>query len=224
MIIYSIIVLVLFIALVIVLLKLVKNAVKIIASIVLVLIIISIIFGVFLYMDVKDLEDGFSGEDKLFLLRHNYEFITGFSGVSFEEMNFLTEEKLSDHNLKKAALDDILQDRFKLFIFDSKAFEGIEEIEIKGQVYSKEESFELLESDDLNFGVGKEEAKSAIFGIMIQKAMSKDPLFIFKEYKNENLIVYPETITFKTIKNIPMSLADKLISMLKKGGESGFFE
>jgi hypothetical protein len=47
-----------------------------------------------------------------------------------------------------------------------------------------------------------------------EASKQEGPLFVAKGLKSKEIIIYPETITFKIIKYIPVSLIEKLSSKL----------
>ena len=215
------------ILLAVLLFKLIKNVFKVIVTLVGILVVLSLVFSVVVFTDVKDITEGMQNQEKLFLFEHDGEFVTGFSGISLENVSFLNEEKLGEYNTKNDDLDYLLGESFNLFIINSDAFEDIDKIKFEDNDLSKKEAFELIESTDLGDELGLEgsdkEIKGAIFAVLLGESIERDKLFIFKQFKEGNLVVYPETITFKIIENIPMSLVDNLISKIKKGGDHGIF-
>ena len=138
----------------------------------------------------------------------------------------------------------MLGSNYKLFIFKLSMFEkNDEEIEAGETTLSKRELIDAIESEDAVGMIAVELAKDSgapvdaiksqtldefgsdtkykglLFGLLLQDGMQNDPLFIFKQYSSGNIVIYPETITFKLIKALPFSLiegvAEKVIGNIK---------
>ena len=157
----------------------------------------------FIYKDVADLKENFSISTKKVILVDNDKVITGF--LLDGEVNFLTNEQISDFSshLEDNAYEEILGESYKLMVFDLKILNDldVEEIETEEGTITKEEAIAFLKS---NADAGE---KAALFGVILAEDIlsSRNPLFFFSEFKKGNIVVYPETALFKTVKFIPVS-------------------
>ena len=137
-------------------------------------------------------------------------------------------------------LDEIKKDNYKLIIFNEKSFDSVQEIQINEYTYTKEFAFELLNSDTpvddyINYYLTKQgipeenkelmkqqiktdfkytdtEFKGRVFATMFQDRIDAEgPIFIFKQYKSGNAVVYKETAVFRMIGLIPSSFLKNMI-------------
>jgi hypothetical protein len=151
-------------------------------------------------------------------------------------LNLLYDE----NNLKQ-----IKADNYKLIIFKKQAFDSVAEIQVENQVYSKDFAFALLNSDTpvedyiddllIREGVPQElreaskanilsdfeysdtEFKGVVFAtMMMERIDTEGPIFIFKQYKSGNAVVYKETAVFKMINIIPTSFLQNMIQTTKE--------
>ena len=242
----SIIILIIFIIAVVLIIKFVKGVIKIIYLIASLIIIILLITALFLFIDIKDFREKFPTNPSLFLLEKDSNIIAGFYGIFSEESepNLVSEQELISYqtNFKDNNLGLILgQENYKLFIINSNAFE-FDVMDINENIsLEKQEVFSLLNSQnaiedflDITMGNGAKEQKEEfmenseikdnaefkgiLFAILFRDAQDiQGPLFIFNEYKKDNIMIYPETLLFKFIKKMPSFLQDKIIKI--KGEE-----
>ena len=62
-----------------------------------------------------------------------------------------------------------------------------------------------------------ESLKFILFSLIFQQEVSDHgPLFIIENFKADKIQIYPETITFKTVKLIPMSMYEKVYKKINK--------
>lgn len=156
--------------------------------------------------------------------------------------DFFTREELNTYQTayENNNLDTIKGDSYKLFIFKSEAFDTLDTIQVSDTTeFTKQQMFSLLESetpgdDYIDLVVGETsqkqsiknqmfaslditedtEYKGTLFFILFGSAITQQgPLFIFEQYQEENIIIYPQTILFKAIKYVPMSLLNKVIQV-----------
>jgi len=58
------------------------------------------------------------------------------------------------------------------------------------------------------------EFKSFLFILLFQRLIERQgPIIIFTQYKEGNVIIYPETMMFKFVKRIPNILLDRAIKI-----------
>ena len=148
------------------------------------------------------------------------EVVTGL--LLNEETNFLTNEQLEDYSsyLRNEDYEKILGDSYKLMIFDLDIILNLDEIEIWDEIVTNDYVISALKSD-----VDSME-KASLFGVVLANNIlsSKNPLFFFSEFKKGNIMVYPETALFKTVKIIPLSfikdIGKKILYKTKEKVES----
>ena len=117
-------------------------------------------------------------------------------------------------------------------------FEDLDNIEFGGYILSNDFVFDLIQSkspvDDYavyyiqeegipaaaignvkgqlrNTFPSNTEFKGALFAALFNAETKEDSLFLFKEYKEDNIIIYPETMLFRTIKKIPFFLIKRFV-------------
>jgi hypothetical protein len=136
-----------------------------------------------------------------------------------EDTDLMNDEQLNDYSsyLKGDDYEKILGDSYKLMVFDVEIISNLDnDIELGYKTITSDEAITILKSNS-----GSQE-KAALFGVILADEIlsSKNPLFFFSEYKNGNIIIYPETALFKTIKFIPLSLIKNIgKKIFEKGKE-----
>lgn len=155
----------------------------------------------FLYEDVMDLKENFGIAEKKVILVDEGRVLTGL--LLNEETDFLAISQLEEFSsyLKDKNYEKILGDSYKLMIFDLDIVSNLEEIEIDGEIITNDYAISVLKS-----GSNSRE-KAALFGTILTDHIlsSNNPLFFFSEFKKGNIMVYPETALFKTVKIIPLA-------------------
>jgi len=184
--------------------------------------LLTAIFGFFTYQDAVELKNNLETKPKLMLLQDNEKIVAGFVTTDFEEeAEFLTISQITKYqnSFKKQDYKKMLGDNYKMFIIEIKAFDfDDEELDFIGKKVSKNLLYSVLKSND-PIGLYKSETgmdpaiygirdhvefKSRVFALLFSEAIEKrGQFFISNEYKEENIIVYPETAVFKFIKLIP---------------------
>lgn len=228
-----IIIIVVFLIVMFILRKFVKWAFRIVSLIFLISFVLSLVLGFFVYQDVNELRQGWPDSDKLVLLANDEVYagmITTFGGG--KEPVFIENVDNYQAAYQNENYQEILGSGYKLFIFKLSMFEkNDEELDFSGSKISQRALINAIESDDsidfiadeLAEDVGSKESwksevigeiggeamfKGALFGVLLQNKMMKDPLFVFKQYSRGNVVIYPESITFKLIKALPFSLIE----------------
>ena len=141
---------------------------------------------------------------------------------------------------QKNNLEKIKSENYKLIIFKRQAFDSVEQIEIGDHEYTKDFVFTLINSetavddyiDDLvireavpqeqreivrketksDFEFTDSEFKGILFASVFSNTMeSEGPIFLFKQYKSGNAVIYKETPVFKLIDMIPTSYLQNII-------------
>jgi hypothetical protein len=236
----SIIGIIIFLVAVVIILKFVKSVLKTLFIVSTLIGVVIFIFMIFFYQDVSDFKTNFPIADKLILLREDDTLLAGFKGAftEGEQPDYIKDMSQYQDYYDKGDLDSILEDNFKLFIIDINVFERIDSAYLGEEEIKRDFAVSLIRSDtpfedyaayyiekkglpgaaaesieqQLSKEIGSEtEFKGAIFASLFSAATQQDALFLFTEYKNDNVLVYEETILFKTLKKIPLILIKKFM-------------
>jgi hypothetical protein len=107
-------------------------------------------------------------------------------------------------------------------VFDVDIISNLDnEIELEGKIIAQDDAVAMLKSKNTNAG-----EKAELFSTILADEIlsSKSPLFFFSEFKDDNIVIYPETALFKTIKIIPLSfikdVAGKIFDKTKETAKS----
>ena len=230
----SIITIIIFIVSAIVIFKIVKTILKTILIILILSFLLIAIFGFFTYQDAVELKDNLETKPKLMLLQDNENIIAGFVITDFKkEAEFLALSQITKYqnSFKKQDYKKMLGNNYKMFIIEIKAFDfDDEEFDFVGKKVSKNLLYSVLKSnnpiglyksetgmDPAIYGISDPvEFKSQVFALLFSEAIEKrGQFFIFNEYKEENIIVYPETAVFKFIKLIPTFFIKNMVEKAK---------
>lgn len=231
----SIITIIIFIVVAIIIFKIVKTIIKTILIVLILSFLLTAIFGFFTYKDAVELKDNLETESKLMLLQDNEKIAAGFVTTDFEEeVEFLTISQITEYqnSFKKQDYKKMLGNNYKMFIIELKAFDfDDEELDFIGKKVSKNLLYSVLKSNDpitlyksktnvdpALYGISDHiEFKSQVFAVLFSDAIEKrGQFFIFSEYKEKNIIVYPETAVFKFIKLIPTSFIKNMFEKTKE--------
>ena len=172
----------------------------------------------FIYQDFQDLRENFAASEKKVILKDDDKVLTGL--LMGQEVDFLADSQLRDYSssLKNNDYEDILGNSYKLMVFDIDIIEHLDkEIEIEGFKITTDEAAVTLKSD-----TSSQEEKAALFSVILADEIlsTRNPLLFFSEFKDGNIIIYPETALFKTVKIIPVSfIKDVGGKIFEKGKE-----
>ncbi len=230
----SIITIIIFIVAAIIIFKIVKTVLKTILIVLILSFLLTAIFGFFTYQDAVELKDNLETESKLMLLQDNEKIAAGFIVAEFEEKaEFFTISQITEYqnSFKKQDYKKMLGNDYKMFIIELKAFDfDDKELDFIGKKVSKNILYSVLKSNDpitlyksktnvdpALYGISDHiKFKSQIFAVLFNDAIEKKgQFFIFSEYKEKNIIVYPETTVFKFIKLIPTSFIKNMFEKTK---------
>ena len=176
-----------------------------------VMIVIFIIGLIFSYYAFRDMAD-FQSAEKLVLYEKD-QVVAGFYGNLQGESRLLNNSNFAEYS------DYENSDFPRILIVKPEAFD-IQEIDFEGDILDREYVETLMDSDNpLEMYAAKYDVeisnlddkmfKSLLFGTMFQEALEQDPRFVFTQHKQDNLVLIPETISFRTIKKVP--LMDKFL-------------
>lgn len=172
--------------------RLLKSLIKTLMMAAVVLIVIIAGVGFLVWNDVQDLRENFSNSTKLMLLADEDELVFGLevTTLDMEGVDVISFGALDSwqDDYQDEKYKNILGEHYKLFILKNEAFD--EDIGSADEMVTKLKGY----FDEL------------------------DVLFLLQEYKEGNIIIYPETTVFKLVKLIPNGLVDRIADRI--GGES----
>ena len=218
--------------------KIFKSILKTIISLTLIIIILTTLIGFFVYKDVQNLKENMNSPIMILLQNQNY-----IAGLTIEKgkITFIPEETIKEYD--KGELKEIIGPNFKIITISMQFIEElpIETVHYNqfNKDLTKQELISTLKSekpvDYLIIEVFKLQpemadiAKNTIFSsdikdnsqfkaaltlLTLQNLIeNKETEYILNSYKENNIKIYKETITFKLFKLIPNSI---LISAIEK--------
>ena len=227
----SILALVVLIILIYMVFKVTTKILKIVSLVFIGIIVISFVLGFFIVRDAKDFRENFPVEEKKILLLNEDEIITAFS-TKVDDVNITSQDELDELNslYKLEKYDDMLDDSYKMMIFNFSVVEDskADEFEFDGMTITKEQIIAILLSDnpmhdyiedikrddpeDYMINSDKDrELKAKLFAVVFTEGIMDSKLFFYSQYQKDKIYIYPETIMFKAIRLMPLSLIqDKL--------------
>lgn len=201
-------------------------------------IIIVLIAGsaIYIYKDINDLKKNMIDAEKLFLLDIDGKIIAGFVSKGVENPITLNDVQNINKLYQEKNLKQIRDQYYKILIFKWPAFDEISEISDQEQTITNEEAKNaLLSPNPKKLYVDKTAAvKGEKYRLFIQKEADKQyptedsfkgivfGLFaaetgkrnlLIPEFKQGNIIIYPEKITLKIVKIFPQDLLEKFLPM-----------
>jgi len=165
--------------------KFVKSLVKTLVMGLVALLVILAAAGFLVMSDVRDLKQNFSNSTKLMLFATEDELRFGVevTTLELEGMNIISSSQMDewqDSYSRKRYNKIAGEDYYKLFILKNEAFE------------------DPIGSPD--------EFKSALDDYFSEGST----LFLLREYREGNLVIYPETPVFKLVKIVPKKWVEKM--------------
>jgi len=217
-----------------------KKVVKTIMILVGIIIIVLLVGTYFVYKDAQDMQENFQTSPNVFLLEQDDKIISGFQQVPDSEEPMPIND-LSDYSIYPEDLAELKGDNYKLISFKQEAFDEIDLIELDNIEHPTSFILTLISSetpvDDYitnaiirdgipqeqreeekqnmkqEFGLTDQEFKGMLFASIFKKAVDEEgPIFIFKQYKEGNVVVYKETAVFKMINLIPTSFIKNIFA------------
>jgi len=165
----------------------------------------------FIYRDFMDLRENFGLSSKEVLLVDGSEVVTGIilKGDDFEA---LSSQQLNEFSfeLKNKNYEEILGGNYKLMILDVDIVNDLDnQVDVLGQTMPQEEIKKTLKA-------GSSSEKATLFAALLSEEIiaNKNPLFFFSQFKDGNIIIYPETALFKTVKLVPIDLFNDVAESL----------
>lgn len=172
----------------------------------------------FVYQDFVDLRKNFGVSEKKVILVDGDKVLTAL--LLGEEVEPMTSRQMNEFSsyLKDNNYKAILGDSYKLMVFDVGIISNLDtDIDDGNKVMSNDDAVMRLRSD-----VASAEEKAALFSVILADNIlsSKNPLFFFSQFKEGNIVIYPETALFKSIKLIPVSFIENIgKKIFEKGKE-----
>jgi len=200
-----------------------------------ILVIGLVTFATLLVMDIMDLQQNMRVAEKKFLLDLDHRLEAGIiigNVVDFEQQEKFTFLEdiytLNDYYIDER-YDEVKGDSYRLFIFKKEAFDNIDNIKFNAIELSPKEAFQIIESFDEReefaavTGVAfhfveqlyetDNELETFLFARMIFSPLEQQgPLWLIKEIKKGNIVIYPKSITFSLAGLIPNSVFEDMLS------------
>ncbi len=178
--IYLLIALIVFVLVFILLIKIVKT---IVFTLLIIGVLVLAVVGCLVYADIQDIEKNFANSTKLILFDEGGKLVLGFKAKGFGllEKDLLTQEELLSLQQSYEKED------YKQMLGDN----------YKVMIFKKDGLFNDSSIEEL----------PAAFE---ERMEDEGPAFIYREIKNGNIEIYPETPFFKTLKFIPGFIAEKM--------------
>ena len=179
--------------------KLIKNVAKSLLYSLIILVMLSGVFGFVLARDMRDFSRGMSEKTAIFLLKENNTIVTGFIIDQLNVSSAYTIENIDRYNnwYQEIEYSKILGTHYKLFVIDVKAYPETNDFNLYyvKEVFKGEQNIvDLIEEAE---DIPNNPAKA--FMLLVINNMRKDPLYLMKEYKKENLLIYPDSFMFKVL-------------------------
>jgi hypothetical protein len=203
---------------------LLKNIVKAAVAGLIVLIIVFGVYWAFIYKDFSDIRTNLSIKEKVFILEKEGELLTGMviGKLSLNEsptfMDFDMLERLQK-NFSDKEYAGMLGDNYRMFVISDQAFLTLpEEINVSGELFDKADVLRAMTADDEDELLAEGDIASGrgyAFAVAFEAAMQeRGPSFLIEEYLGGNIITYPETSLFKSLKEMPGFLKRMLLKRL----------
>lgn len=211
--------------------SIIKKVIKIAFILAVIFVILFLVTGGSIMSDFNKLKEKIENSSALVLLEDRGEIITGF--IDIGSILLLDSEALSAANdaYKKNELKKIQENHYKIFIIKPTVLSELTEIKINNKKVTHQEALGLLlennpilqitfEDFTADLEIANKETRNmpaALFADLYEKEikMTKNPIFFFKNYKEGEITVYPETIFFKFTKLMPLSWLDANLNKLK---------
>tara|TARA_Y100000031_G_C8195973_1_gene373750 strand:- start:613 stop:1338 length:726 start_codon:yes stop_codon:yes gene_type:complete len=199
------------------------------------------VLGFFVYQDIVDLTQKLPIEEKIILLDNEGTITQGFSlsELSLNDLpEAFDKSEINEINLlyQENKLKEIQDNAYKIIIVKNEYFENVEELDVGSFKVSNIDAMTILSSDaPLDEAVNilsngnqliQEQLKSTIsnqigsgskiksflfMALLMKKLQSGGQSEIISAYKEDKVLIYPETIAFKLINYVPETLVEKVI-------------
>jgi len=134
---------------------------------------------------------------------------------SFEGLDEEVETSKGDRISKQSAVNVLTADDAKQAYVDEGLFDR--DLESNAEMQHLVNSNENFRQQVIDETVDSDEKRIEMFIILTAASLNeKGPLFIVEQYKEGNIIIYPETMSFKVLKAIPIKFFAGIANKIKK--------
>jgi|TARA_B100001971_G_C18131062_1_gene504841 energy-coupling factor transporter transmembrane protein EcfT len=198
----------------------------------LMILLIFLVTGFLILKDANDFKQNFAEKGNIVLLEEDGTVIAGYTLENDPRSLTQGEVALFSTYLQNNEFDRILKDKFKLMIIKMDLISGLEaeSIDLGTASIKKESMVDVLKSDDpfksFNEAIFEDEFsfdtklkddslefKASLLSSVVNEELigTGNALNFFRQYKEGNLIIYPETPLFKFVKIIPLELIKSVL-------------
>ncbi len=185
--------------------------------------ILMVIAGGMIISDFKDFQKNFPVSEKKLILEEDNKILSALEmNGDMEFPEFFSEEQMEQYSeyLTKREYKMMLGESYKLMIMDTGIIEEMpsDAISIDGSEFTKEFLLEVLRSDNPNslmqdsgmdLFLDDSVLKASLFTTAFNEIVT-DPIYFFTQYKEGNILIYPETPMFKAIRYIPLNMVKSM--------------
>lgn len=220
MIIFNIIIILSFIIILAIIYSITKKIIKTIFIFFIITTLTSLIIAIIVFNDFNNIKENIFSKPSLIIIQENNNIVAAsylpirdqkITNIPLNEYNKIKE------NFNNQNFENLLDNYFKLFIFDLNNLEAqpLSSIDFAGTNFQKNEVLGAIRSNTpkeiLNIpnpNLDNNQLKiSLYFSFLSEDEIG--PEFLLKEYIDGNIIIYKETIIFKIIKITPYSLIER---------------
>lgn len=210
-------------------LKFIKKVISIVISFIVLFILISSMFLFLIYIDYRDFKTGISEKNSVLLISDGPNYVAGgYINITNSEV-FNTTIPIEDINsINNMTYDEILSDKYKLFIIGLSFYEKNlpQTLNYDSYTISKNGVLNILRSQDPRqefaslINVPKESLTQGPNELKFKLALDslgstlkdKGKIIIIQGYKDKKILVYEDTMLFKLIKIAPTDYINKYIT------------
>ncbi|MEK6916990.1 MAG: hypothetical protein AABW92_04545 [Nanoarchaeota archaeon] len=179
-------------------LKAIKKLLKLLFLAITIILLITAVFGYFFIKDVKDIAADFSEEKTIIFFTKQNQIITGLTRENNKTI-IIERKNLGNYNEYYASqnYEEMLGEDERLLFLEVSNLEETNNTNLLFKIL--EQRIPALNiTDKIAEKVSDKETANII--LQIVDNIKQDPSYVFKAYKEDKLVVYPETLVFKTIK------------------------
>jgi hypothetical protein len=201
-------------------LSIMKKLIKFAVIVGLIFLVLFLITGGSIMGDFDSLKEKVSMSPNLVLFEDEGNILTGI--VDSEKISLLDESEIAllDGLYSENKLEKMKEDYYKVFIIKTVVIEELEAMEINNKEVTSDDMLDFFVDNkpivsityedlllDLEVEEGNRNNKAALLAYLYEKELkiTKSPIDFFENYKQKEIIVYPETIFFKFTKIIPIT-------------------
>ncbi len=181
--------------------------------------ILIIVGTVMVFSDAADLRDNFLKEDKLFVLEMNNEATAAFTVKGTDPADIITDLT----NIKAVPYEDL--GYYKVLVFTWDSFETIDSVPFSGRTLTRAEAQQIMDAaeprallaqqSDVPIAavnqayVSDDMVRGDLFANLASAAADEESVVVALHQGTVSIV--PETISFKLIKILPLSIVKKLL-------------